>query len=48
MKSKLKFGLRDVLLLFIGLVPIIVAAIYYAKLPKLMVSHFGLNGEANG
>jgi uncharacterized membrane protein len=48
MKSKLKFGLRDLLLFVIGLVPVIVAVIYYSKLPELMVSHFGLNGEANG
>jgi uncharacterized membrane protein len=48
MKSKSKFGQWDLLLLVIGLVPIIIAINYYSKLPEQMVSHFGLNGEANG
>jgi uncharacterized membrane protein len=48
MKSKLKFGIRDVILLVIGLIPLIVAAFYYSKLPEQMASHFGINGEANG
>jgi uncharacterized membrane protein len=48
MKNKLHFGLRDVVLLLIGLIPLVVAAIYYAQLPEQLAIHFNWNGKADG
>ena len=47
MKNKLNLGFKDVVLLLIGLVPIVVAAYYYKKLPGQIAIHFNLNGDGD-
>ncbi|MBL0385718.1 SdpI family protein [Tumebacillus sp. ITR2] len=48
MKSKIKWGWRDLLLAVIGLLPIVYFALVYGSLPDSMATHFGLGGDANG
>jgi uncharacterized membrane protein len=49
MRNKFKFGLWDLLLLGIGLIPLIVAVIYYTKLPEQLAIHFQISdNKPNG
>ncbi|MFA6073618.1 MAG: DUF1648 domain-containing protein [Candidatus Woesearchaeota archaeon] len=43
-----KFSFKEGLMLFIVLCSFIIALIFYSKMPEMMVSHWGAQGEPNG
>ncbi|UUZ82377.1 SdpI family protein [Paenibacillus sp. P26] len=48
MTNKPKWGLIDLLLLLLGLVPAVVTFMVYDKLPEQVAIHFGPDGRPNG
>lgn len=48
MKSKMKWGIQDLVLAVIGLVPIGYYLAVYDRMPETMATHFGISGDANG
>jgi uncharacterized membrane protein len=46
-KNKLNIGLRDVVLLLIGLIPILVAILHFSKLPTQLITHIEFSGGIN-
>jgi uncharacterized membrane protein len=44
----MKWGITDLVLAVIGLVPFVFALIVYDRLPETMATHFGIEGQADG
>ncbi|PWK14908.1 SdpI family protein [Tumebacillus permanentifrigoris] len=48
MKSQMKWGVTDIMLAVIGLLPFGYGVLVYDRLPETMATHFGMQGEADG